>query len=250
MKSPEELLTKVLNHLSDKFRNRLVLKGGILLRLYNSPRWTQDIDFIFLSGESKKVLQGALTRALEEMEGIRIERVDLNSRGIFIDVADAQSHERCLIEVNVLASTHLPPEPVSTAPLSQKYSLAARVVSAMSLPEAFSHKIAAALEREAARDLYDLSQMEAMGAFDKATLRTRLSRLEVRRAKPKAVTFAQAAQILRERLERLTQEKLEEELYPLLPKEYQPGVLNIILASVGRLIQRLEADLDFSPQPD
>ena len=240
MQSPEELLTRVLNYLSEKFKNKLILKGGILLRLYNSPRATQDIDFVLLSKESKKKLKTLLIEALKEMEEIKIEKIELNSRGIFIDVTNPEGEQRCLIEINVLASTHLPPEPISTAPLAQKYSLSARVVSAMSFAEAFSHKIAAGLERNALRDLYDLSQMEAMGIFDTPTLMERLSSLSIGRTKPKSVPIKQAAQILRERLERLTQKRIEEELYPLLPVEYHAGVLRIIQASVGRLIQQLE----------
>ena len=199
----EELLTKILNQLMDKFKNHLVLKGGILLRLYNSPRSTQDIDFILLSKESRKKWGPLFEKALLEIEEIEIEKINLNSRGIFIDVKERGGTQRCLIEISVLSATHLPPEPLSTAPLAQKYSLSPRIISAMSLPEAFSHKIAASLERDATRDLYDLSQMEGMGTFDEPTLSSRLSHLCLNRAKPKHITFQEAAQILKEKMNHL-----------------------------------------------
>jgi predicted nucleotidyltransferase component of viral defense system len=239
MRSTEELLTKILNHLADQFKGRLVLKGGMLLRLYNSPRSTQDIDYVLQSKESKKVWKEALEQALKELKEIQIEKVDLNSRGIFIHVIDNEGSHRAILEISVIPSTHLPSEPMSTADLSKKYDLAGRVVATMALPEAFSHKIAATLERNVVRDLYDLSQLEAMGTFDLIVLRERLSRLSIDREKPKPVKFSEATKILRKKLEALTQERVQAELYPLLPLDYQTGVLGVMRASVGRLLQRL-----------
>jgi predicted nucleotidyltransferase component of viral defense system len=241
MRTPEELLTRVMNHLAENFRDRLVLKGGMLLRLYNSPRLTRDVDFVFISRESKKKLRDDLLKALGRMPEIKIANVDVNSRGIFIDVADEEETQRVLIEVNIAPRTHLPAEPLSTATLSQKYSLGGRVISSMALPEAFSHKIAATLERDTIRDIYDLSQFEAIGAFDTGTLKDRLSRLSVQRAKPQSIGFRDAAQRLRRRLDLLDQKRIETELFPILPAEYRPGILGIIKASVGRLLQRLES---------
>jgi predicted nucleotidyltransferase component of viral defense system len=241
MKTPEELLTRVMNHLAETFRDKLVLKGGMLLRLYNSPRFTRDVDFVFLSTESKKNLKKELIEAIERIPEIKIVKTDVHSRGIFIDVADQENKQKGLIEVNVAPRTHLPPEPLSTASLSQKFALSGRVISAMAIPEAFSHKIAATLERDTIRDIYDLSQFEAMATFDPGTLKDRLSLLSVQRSKPRAVDFRDAARMLRKRLETLDQKRIETELFPILPAEHRPGILRIIQASVGRILQRLEA---------
>lgn len=237
MKSPEALLIRVINELAEKFKDQLVLKGGMLLRLYQSPRFTQDVDFVWISGDSKKILKTQLLQVLEKMDGIQIKRTDVNSRGIFLEVSDGK--EIALIEINVLPKISLPAEPVSTALLSHPHSLGGRIVSAMALPEAFSHKIAASLERGVIRDLFDLSQLEAMGPFDREVLKERFAKLSINRAKPIAITFAQATHRLKERMEGLTQEKIEIELYPLLPPHYHPGILSIIKASMGRIIQRL-----------
>ncbi len=240
MLTTEELLIRVMNQLAEKFKDKLVLKGGMLLRLYNSPRTTQDVDFILLTKGSKKIWMQKIVKALEELEEVQIEEVELNSRGIIIDLVDANRSLKAMIEINVLPATRLSSEPISTAPLSQKYSLGARVISAMTIPEAFSHKIAASLERNAIRDLYDLSQMEAMGRFDEGTLRDRLSRLCIKRSKPRSLTVAEAVALLKEKIRGVDQKAVEKDLYPFLPPEYRPGVLNLIRASVGRVIQRLE----------
>ena len=207
------------------------------MRLYKGPGSTQDVDFVLVSQESKKVLQPLLLKALQKIEGLHITHLDLNSRGIFIEVAD--DREKALIEISIRSEMALPPEPLSTAFLSQKYAFSARVVSTMALPEAFAHKIAASLEREVCRDLFDLSQLEAMGSFDVQILQKRLSQLSLNRSKPIAMTFSQTADFLRNRAESLTQKTIERELHPLLPLHYRVGILAIVKASVLRIAQRL-----------
>lgn len=239
MNGTEELLVRLLNHLAERLKNRLILKGGMLLRLLESPRPTQDLDFVFVSRESKKVLVKEIVAAIEEIEGIRVSRQDLNSRGIFIDVLDASGKNKATLEINVVTATHLPPEPISTARLSSRYSFAGRVVSAMALPEAFAHKIAACLERGVTRDLYDLFLLEPMTGFDEGTLRTRLDRLEIDRSKPRKVSAKEAAELLQKRLDDLREERLRNELYPLLSAESRTGLLTLIRASVSRIIQKL-----------
>ncbi len=237
MKSPEQLLIRLINFFAEKFKDRIVLTGGMLLRLYQSPRATQDVDFIFISSESKKTLHPKLCRTIGAMKGVQLDRVDVNSRGIFMDVS--ADDEKAALEITVRPRIGLRSEPISTAMLSQKFLLSGRIVSTLALPEAFAHKIAATLERESTRDLYDLSQMEAWGAFDIKILRERLARLSINRKKPIAINCAQAADLLAIRMRSLTHKKIEQELYPLLPTAYRTGVLIIIKASVGRIIQRL-----------
>ncbi len=239
MKTPEELLTKVMNLLGEKYKEILILKGGMLLALYQSPRSTRDVDFVLLSKKSRKIWRDLFSQTLES-EGIKVKKINLNSRGIFLDIEDEAKTQQAQIEVNIKTSTHLPPEPISTAPLAKKYSLSGRIISSMAIPEAFSHKIAATLERDVMRDLYDLSQLEALGSFDVETLKQRLSELAINRARPKSVSMKEAAQLLKEKLAVVEQKKIETELYPLLPLEFRPGVLGIIRATVSRIIQKME----------
>lgn len=241
MKTPEELLARILNHMAERMRTQLILKGGILLRLLNSPRATKDIDFVLVSRESKKILSRKIVDELEKMDRLEVTRVNLNSRGIFLSVRDTATGTEALIEINVVLRTTLPPQPLSTAPLANRYALSGRVVSTMALPEAFANKIAAAIERDAARDLYDLSLLEPMGPFDGQTLRERLARMEIDRSKPKPIRFEQAAGLLSARLGRLDEKRLKVEIGPLIPPENRTGLLTVIRASVLRIIQKMQA---------
>ena len=240
MPTREEFLVRVMHHLGTRLKEHLVLKGGMLLRLYNSPRSTQDIDYILLSEESKKILVGQIREALKEIPYLVIRKEELNSRGIWIDVEESSSKTRALIEVSVQPSTELPPEPLSTASLSTQYSIPAVIISTMALPEAFSHKIAACVEREATRDLYDMSLLEPQTHFDKNTLIKRFSSLAIKKSKPRKIDFQEAAGILRQRLTDLTEERLRQDVYPLIPKTHREGLFKIIQASVLRVIQKIE----------
>lgn len=128
-----------MNHLAERLKGKLVIIGGMLLRFYNSPRATQDIDFVILSEESKKKIKNDLVKILKELKGVEVQQIDLNSRGIFIDLES--DRKKVLIEINIPPSLHLPTEPLSTIFLSEKYSLQGRIISTMALPEAFAHKI-------------------------------------------------------------------------------------------------------------
>jgi predicted nucleotidyltransferase component of viral defense system len=241
MKSPEMLLAKVMNHLAERMKDRLVLKGGMLLRLHNSPRSTQDVDYVWISKDSKKKLVKEIESVLTSLDGIRIGEIEVNDKGVFVDFFDATTGEKGLLEMEVTTETQLPSEPMSTGPLGSRYALGARVIATMALPEAFAHKIAATLERDVARDLYDLSQMQALSSWDEATLIERLAEVSINRAKPKALTPRQAAELLAKKLASLDQKRIEQELHPLLPKEYHAGVLSLIRAGVTRIVDKLSS---------
>ncbi len=86
-----------------------------------------------------------------------------------------------------------------------------------------------------------VSLFEPMVPFDEKTLRARLSLISIKRQKEKPLSIHQAGELLKQRLESLTEGRLKEELYPLLPPESRIGLLRIIQSSVGRVIQRLES---------
>lgn len=236
----EEIIAKVLSQLADVFKNQLILKGGVLLRLLNSPRSTRDLDYVWIRTKKRNLFGEEVKKSLNEINGISVTDIQSNSRGVFIEIQDQSSRQKVKIEISVVASTGLPPKPISTAVLAKLYNLKTQVIAAMDPSEAFSHKIAAALERNLVRDLYDLSQMEPLTPFDPKTLEERLSRLEISRAKPRHVAFEEAANLLQKKLDQLSQKKIETELFGVIPDDQFPGLDLIIRATVSRIIQRLK----------
>lgn len=241
MKNREELLLRIIHCLAENLKTDIALKGGMLLRLLNCPRSTQDVDYVLISGESRKKWANRLEEILAKIDGAKVEEVRLNSRGIFMDVATVEEPIlRAKIEITLQSSLNLPGESLSTAVLSGQYSLSARIVNTMALAEAFSNKIAAALERNVLRDLYDIAQFEPLTAFDVSTLQKRFASLSLDRKKPQTISFKEGAEMLKKKSDPLTEEKLEAELYPLLPQDHRAGLLSIIKAAVNRLATKLE----------
>ena len=241
MKAPEELMAKVMNALAEKYKNSLILKGGMLLRLLNSPRATQDLDYCWIRTKKRDIFAQEIKATLEQLAGIVVTGIQANSRGIFLDILDQNSGEKTKLEINVEKSTYLPPKPLTNSGLTNLYSLKPQIIATMDLSEAFSHKIAASLERNLVRDLYDLMQFEPLTPFDETTLRARLSNLEINRAKPKKISLKEASKMLQDKISSLTQKKIVDELSAVFPREQIVGLDMLIRASVGRIIQRLES---------
>lgn len=241
MKNREEMILEIMHFMSDKFKDRIVLWGGMLLRLLNSQRSTQDIDYVLVSDESKKILAKRVEEFLGEMNGIKILNTELNSRGIFIEVESRETPGiRAMLEINVLPSLNIPPDHISTVALSNRYSVVGRVISTMALSEAFANKIIAAIERDSLRDLYDISIYEPLCVFDTKTLLDNLGRLSVNRNKPKAVSPRDAAEMLAAKADRLTAANIERELEPLISLDQLKGIEMIIKASVLRVVEKMK----------
>lgn len=239
MDKTEELLARIIGQLADTFKNKLILKGGMLLRLLNSPRGTQDIDYCWIRTKKRGLFAQEIQSTLEKMEGIQMIDTQANSRGIFLTLRDEPSKTIAKIEVTVIAALHRPPQTMSTAPITNRYALKTQIISVMDLSEAFSHKIAAALERDLIRDLYDLVQLEPLTSFDTPTLLDRFQQLEIGRAKPQKINPAKAAELLQERLNEITEKKIVQELSGTVPENQFPGLDLVIRSCVARIIRQV-----------
>ena len=50
----QALIARVLDALAQRFGNRAVLRGGMVLWILGSPRFTNDLDYLFVPYKSKK----------------------------------------------------------------------------------------------------------------------------------------------------------------------------------------------------
>lgn len=64
----QALIARVLDLFAQRFAKRAVLRGGMVLRILGSPRFTNDLDYIFAPYQSKKDL------VLEVMASCRVLR--------------------------------------------------------------------------------------------------------------------------------------------------------------------------------
>lgn len=237
----EELLAKIMNHLAQTFKNKLILKGGMLLRLFDSPRSTQDLDYVWVRTKKRNLFAKDLQEVLEKLPNIKCQDIQINSRGIFMEIWDTSNQTQVQLEISVIKATHLKPEVINNRKWMESFKLKPEIITIMALPEAFAHKIAASLERDLCRDLYDLMQFEPITPFDELTLKQRLMKFCEARKKPVSISPQEASHLLRQRVSQLSEKRLKEELGALLPTSELTGLLNRIRIPVGRVITKLEA---------
>ena len=156
-KSTEALLSWIVDFFAQKFGNSAILKGGMSLRLMHSPRYTNDVDYIFIPFDSKKDAKTLVEEALSQVDGLKYN-TSMNSKAlrIIINYAGQQAQ----IEINV--KKECPSIPMSSSLLCTPYGYPARIIRVMEPGVAFAHKIAAWNERELMRDLYDVYQYESL----------------------------------------------------------------------------------------
>lgn len=235
----EGLFLWIMHRFAEEFTHHAILKGGMALRLIDSPRMTVDIDYVFVPYESKRDIREPVESVLREIEGARLD-VSVHSKMLRAEIrVDEVS---ALLEVNVALECDA--VPMSSGGFAASQGQAAQVIRVMSPEWSLAHKLAAWNERRLLRDLYDAYFYAArLGVAPvHAVLDARLTEVETRLpslATRKSMTRAQFAAELRGEAERLDQDALEAELGGLLPSEELAGLALRMRAALVQLCERL-----------
>jgi len=227
-RNTEELLAWVINFFAVEFGNNAIIRGGMALRLLNSPRYTNDIDYVFVPFLSKKELKPLIEEKLSNVSGLDFS-IKLNSKVMDIDIA--YMGQSCQIEINV--ESECESIAMSSSPIASLYGMPAKIVRIANLPVAFAHKIAAWNERELLRDLFDIYQYKSI-----LRVEPNLEVLQKRLGKVRIYKNAKPANNLNELKEKLLlaanglDEHKIKELKPLLPEAELAGLHLRIAAAV------------------
>ncbi len=234
----ESLLVRLLHHLGERLPARSVVKGGLVLRLLDCPRRTNDLDIVLLPFASKREAAPMLREALETFPCDSLEisthstaiRARIRSNGVVAQV-EASVAETC------------PSTPMSTSSLASAHHELPRIVQVMRFDVALAHKLGAWMERDLLRDLYDIFYWHGVQKVmpDSDTLRYRLEHLRPRKGFPRIRTVEQLAERLDERVSSLTDDALRAELGPVLPEHEIVGLAARIRGVVRSLAMRLGA---------
>lgn len=224
----------VMHRFAEVFEDHAIIKGGMVLRLLDSPRPTMDIDYVFVPFTSKKDIVSRIESVLAEIEDAATN-IELHSKMLRAElrVDDAAIQ----IEVNV--ALHCETMPMSTGGFARALGRPSQVVRVMHPAHALSHKLAAWNERRLARDLYDCYFLaKRVGAKpDLAVLDVRLKRVQSRLPELRnrcSMTREHFSQQLRMTAEDLTDERISEELEGVMPPEELAGLaLRIRTAILG-----------------
>jgi len=149
--SNEGLLLWLMGYFAEKFRNHAILKGGMVLRLLNCPRFTNDLDYLFIPYKSKKEIKPMLEKAMGEIAN--------SSFGLTMDSKCLRivfSYGNMKIQLAATVTEQCESEALSNSNIGQKYHISPLIINVQRRDVALSHKIAARNERNLYRDLFDI----------------------------------------------------------------------------------------------
>ena len=229
-KKREALLTTVMNLFSETFRNKAILHGGMVLRLLECPRFTNDLDYLFVPFKSKNDVQEMILGALKTIPGLKLS-YSMNSKCLRILLKSA---ENVTAQVEVKVDMECKTDVLTSAPLSRIYNQPARVIAVIDFGTALANKMSAWLDRRLMRDLYDIHHFFLQGLrYDAAVIRERRG--------VAALDFFRQLVVFVE--DNVTQTTIDQDINMLLPDEkfqrlrkvIKPEVLLFLKDEAGRL---------------
>ncbi|HBC88731.1 MAG TPA: hypothetical protein DCZ94_17455 [Lentisphaeria bacterium] len=237
----EHLLVFIMDRIADRLTTHAILKGGMALRLTNSPRSTNDLDYVFVPFKSKKDIVDLVLECLKDIPGISC-RHQLNSKCLRINIS-TDNNISVQLEANVMLECIS--SVLSNQNLAQKYGLAPRAVKVMSFEVSLSNKLAAWCERRLVRDIFDIYYLSVVLGKepDLKTLAGRLDKLNFARnvkGKKRTMTFHELATEMEEYVANLSMDQIEGELGPYFPPGELLGLDNTIKVGILRIINWLK----------
>lgn len=230
----------VLHRFAEEFNEHAILKGGLLLRLLDSPRHTNDVDFVFAPYRSNRGIAPRVRALLEEIEDAEVD-VSLHSTMLRATIrVDGVG-----VQVECSVSSECRSIAITTASMAEANGYPPRVVRAMDLSVALAHKLAAWNERRLVRDLYDAYFFVARVGVrpDMTVLEERLGKVRSNLPKLKrvrAMTVMVFKSSLEETLANLTDRAIDEELGGLIPATSRAGLSLQIRAALNGLLQTID----------
>ena len=232
----------VMHRFAEVFEEHAVIKGGMVLKLLDSPRYTMDIDYVFVPFSSKKEIVDRIDTVLHEIEGAVIA-IKLHSKMVSADL----QVDGAAIQIEADVATECEAVPMATGGFAQSVGHPSQIVRVMNPSHALAHKIAAWNERRLLRDLYDcyFLSSRAGASPDLQVLDLRLAKIQSRLPRLKklhSMSRNQLADELRQAVKDLSDTDLEHELVGLLPPEELAGLSIRIRVSVEKLTTLLLRD--------
>jgi predicted nucleotidyltransferase component of viral defense system len=238
IRDTEGLMVWIINLLADKFGSNAILKGGMQLRLVDCPRFTNDLDYVFVPFASKKEIKDRILKTLGEPPGLNVSYTT-NSKCIRYLVA----YENIKVQVEVNVAIECDSEEMSTSMLAKSKNQQGRIIRVMNFNTALAHKLAAWNERDLIRDLYDAYYLFVVlhAKPDLLVLKQRLARVESRKKniKPTAMSIDSFIAKLEFTANNLTAEMVKNELKDYMQLEELAGLDKKIIGGISKIVDFL-----------
>jgi hypothetical protein len=240
--SLDALFVWLIHKFAEEFEDEAILKGGMVLRLLDCPRATNDLDYVLVPYHSKKDVAPRVERILGNLP--HEAKVQITMHSTMLRALISIGSVRGQIEVSVAESCKS--TPLGTQPLARRVNQLGRIIRVVSHEVALANKLAAWNERRLLRDLYDANfYATTLGVLpDDETLSWRLShmrsglpQLKRRRSMSHAAFLAE----LEEAVRALTDAALDQELGGILAPHELAGLADRMKVGLLRLVQQLQA---------
>ncbi len=237
----EHLLVFIMDRIAERLTTHAILKGGMALRLTNSPRSTNDLDYVFVPFKSKSDIVELVLDCLKDIPGITCSH-QLNSKCLRINIS---TEDNIMVQVEANVMLKCISSTLSNQVLAQKYGLAPRAVKVMSFEVALANKLAAWCERRLVRDIFDIYYLSTVlgKGPDSKILAGRLVKLNYARnvrGKRKSMTFQELAGEMEEYVASLSMAQIEGELGPYFPPGNLAGLDDTIKIGILKIINWLK----------
>ncbi len=245
IRSDEALRVWLINYLSEKMGEHAILKGGMVLRLLNCPRYTHDLDYVLIPYRSKKEIVPLMEKTLGSLEGITLSHHLHSTNARFEIVLKNQFGTfKTLIEATV--SDSCDSQPLSTGDFALQHEQLPHVIRVMRFDIALAHKFAAWNERRLMRDLYDiyfiyknLGELPNIAVLEERLQKINYARGRNKSALPKKMNLMEFLDFLGKEIKNLTEDDLEKELRDTLDTHQLLGLDKKIKISIGEIIEKL-----------
>lgn len=233
----ENLLVKLIEIVGETFPENALLKGGMSLRLMGCPRYTNDLDYVFIPFDSKREVAETILSKLKSFNDFSIEST-VNSKCIQIQV----KQKSLFVQMEVSVAEKCAAEIQSTGILSAKYGRTGKVIKVMATSTGMANKLAAWVERRLLRDIYDLFYYNTILQVtpDAFTLKTRLEKISYAKniKGAKSMTFPQLAALLREESAKISDKDVRQ-LSDYLPQTELAGLPLKLRAAMGEIAMKI-----------
>ena len=247
IRSDEGLRVLLINLLAEKLGRHAILKGGMVLRLLDCPRYTNDLDYVFIPFKSKKEIVPLILQALESIEGGSVQH-RIHSTNAQFDVAVKNSFGTFQTQIEANVSDHCEAQSLTTGEFALQFQQAPRIIRVMRFDVMLSHKLAAWNERRLMRDLYDAHFIckSLNGVPNLEILQKRLDAIHYAKrmygkALPKKMSLEEFWKVLALALKELTSEDLENELRDHLDKHQLSGLDKKIAIVLTQMMDQITA---------
>ena len=244
IQSDEALRVFIINQLGKKLGEHAILKGGMVLRLLDCPRYTNDLDYVFIPFKSKKEIAPRIEKALRELEGLEIKH-RFHSTNAQFDVALKNTFGTFKTQIEANVSNHCEAQSLTTGDFAIQFQQAPQIIRVMRFDMMLAHKLMAWNERRLMRDLYDayfiFKSLNVTPNLD--VLRGRLQNIHYAKrisgkSLPKKMSLEEFWQLLASELKTLTPVDLENELRDSLDVHQLLGLDKKIAIALTQMIDQ------------